>query len=274
MTPKEELITTSEVMPSESKSIQNRIDLIIELDKKLIEINSRIKDNKWDSLKDSRVLFIRYLSELNSDTILQMSFQAETHGKTSDKTWLKDRLPHLSEQVEKITDIKKYAENRDNNILSHTWDCFILSYFIEFETRLRSIVRNIGKIENVYATKSKKKLNGNEAFHLIYRGIYESFLRIRKTDYEVLKVFSAIRNTIHNSGFYFSASNEDATFHYRDKSYHFKNGYPVNFLTAEFIKTLLLDLLELFSKTISNKKISNIDFIKDPISEVKFKKLG
>lgn len=270
MTPENNRVSTSNVMPSESQSIQDRINIIIELDKKIIEIDKEIKDKGWDSLKDSRMLFIRYISELNSNTILQMSFQAESHEKPADKEWLKARMQHLSEQIDSITNIRQFSVNMNNHILRNTWDWFIFSYFFEFESRIRSIVRNIGTVQNVQKTKSKKPLNGNESFYLIYRGLYESFLKLDKSQYEVLKLFSAIRNTIHNSGFYFSPTKDDKIYNYRGKSYHFKHGSPINFLTSEFIKNIMMDLLMLFSKTIVNKRISTINFIKDPVSNVKF----
>jgi hypothetical protein len=270
MTTQKGQISTSKEIEVKYNSIQSKIDIIIELDKKLIEILESIKDKKWDSLKDSRMLFIRYVAELNSNTIFKMSFQAESEGYITDKEWVKARLPHLLKQIDNLSDFNIYAENRQNNILQDTWDYFIISYFFEFETRLRSIVRNIGTIENLKSTKRKKELTGNEAFHWIYRGLYESYLCLRKSDYEVLKFFTAIRNTIHNSGIYFSSFNKEESYTYRNTTYHFKHGDPINFVSQEFVRTLLLDFLELFSKTINNSKIRDIEFIRDPIGDVKF----
>ena len=222
MTPQDNQISSSNEMMPESFTIQDRINIIAELDKKLLEIAEQIKDKKWNNTKDSRILFIRYISELNTNTIFQLSFQAESHDKLADKNWLIERLPHLTEQINNISNIQKYSNNRNNNILMQIWDCFLLNYFYEFETRLRSIVRNIGIIRNLYKIKSKQNLYGNESFYLIYRGLYEYYLRFNKKDYEVLKIFSAIRNTIHNSGFCFPSDKKDKIFNYRNKTYNFK----------------------------------------------------
>lgn len=270
MTPQNDQISTSNEVSTEPLSAQGIIDAIIKLDNKLIELNDGVKEFKWDKFKDSRMLFIRFLAELNSITIFQLSFQAESLNKLEDKNWIKQRLPHLAQRIDKIPDINKYSRNSNKNILKHVRDCFFLEYFSEFETRLRSIVRNIETVLNVYSTKNKNKLNGNESFYLIYRGLYESFLRYNKTEYEVLKIFSAIRNTIHNSGFYFHEKGKDKTVNYKNRTYHFRNGYPVSFLNFDLMQIILMDLLSLFSKTINDKSIKDIKLIEDPISNVRF----
>ncbi len=120
-------------------------------------------------------------------------------------------------------------------------------------------------------TKSELSLNGNEGFYFIYRGLFEDFLNFDKIDYEVLEIFAAIRNTIHNSGIYFSPHDEKSpSFNYRKKTYTFIYGKPVNFITIDFIKNMLFDLLDLWEKLLKNNIISNIGFIKDPIADVKF----
>ncbi|MFW5983258.1 MAG: hypothetical protein ACOCQ4_02065 [bacterium] len=240
------------------------------MDKKLLNILNEFKDEKWDSVKDSRILFFKYITELNSNTILQFAFQAESYHLTKNKDWLKKILPHLANNIDKISNMDNYSSNRNNNISSQIWDTFILNYFNEFETRLRSIVRNLGNVRNLEKTKRKSSLNGNEGFYLVYRGLFEHHLNFNKTDYEVLKIFAAIRNTIHNSGIYFTPNKKNYSFNYRGEIYHFIYGKPVNFITSNFVKNMLFDLLDLWRELIKDKRIGNIGLIKDPIAEVKF----
>lgn len=265
-----ETVTTSNVMRSEAFTIQDRISLIVELDRKLIEILNEIRVNNWDSLKDSRMLFFRYVNELNANTIFQFAFQAESYQLLNNTGWLKEKLPHLSENIDGVSNIDNYSLKRNYNISSQIWNAFILNYFYEFETRLRSIVRNLKTVRNVEKTKRISYLNGNEGFYLIYRGLFEDYLSFNSKDYEVLKIFSAIRNTIHNSGIYFSLNQEPSYFNYRGKTYNFVYGKPINFMTREFVKNMLWDLLELWEKLLKCNRISNIELIKDPISNVKF----
>ncbi len=111
-----EIVTTSNVIRKEAFTIKDRIELIVDLDTKLLVILREMKDNNWDSLKDSRMLFFRNIIELNSNTILQFAFQAEAHELTKDKNWLKERLPHLTEEIDKVSDMDNYSSNRNNNI--------------------------------------------------------------------------------------------------------------------------------------------------------------
>jgi len=264
-------ITTSNSIIKETVTINHIINLIIELDKKLISISKGIKSSDIDKLNDSRILFIKFISELNSNTILQFAFQAECYGKTKNKDWLIKRLPQYKDQIAKITDINMYSLNRNNNIITRIWDSFVLNYFYEFETLLRNIVRNLKKVKNLRKTKRQSYLTGNEPFYWIYRGLFENYLSFKKEDYEVLKIFSAIRNTIHNSGFYFPNSNTLKSFRYRGKTYNFKYGNPVNFITKEFSTNMLYDLLVLFNKILMDSKIKNTYLIQDPKALVAFR---
>lgn len=262
-------VSTSNTIPKEINTISDSITSIIELDTKLISIRDEIKGQKWDSLSDSRMIFFRYINELNLNTILQLAFLCESSHRSKDKEWLQARFPHLKKQINDISDINAYSSNRLNHISSHILDTFILGYFNEFETRLRNITRELKTIKN--PDKKNDFLNGNESFHLIYRGLFESYLSLKQSDYEVLKIFAAIRNTIHNSGFYFPLSPKSPTFKYRDATYQFNYGKPINFITKEFRQNILLDMLELWRKILINYKIKNIELINDPLSDIEFK---
>jgi len=257
------------IMKKESYTIQDRIDVIVELDEKLLSINDSIIGKGWDSLTDSRMLFVKFISEMNSNTIFQLSFQAESHEKLKEKEWLKARLPHFSEKIDSLENLDSYSANRHNNISARVFDTLILDFFNEFETRLRSIVRNL---ENVKHPKKKDGsfLQGNEPFYFICKGLFDDYLGLKEEDYEVINVFSTIRNTIHNTGIYFAINQKDKSLDYKGKVYTFEYGKPVNFLNSDFKKDILMELLELFSKVVLSKKINDIKLIKDPLANVVF----
>jgi hypothetical protein len=259
---------------SETVTIQDMIHSILELDKQVINIQTEIKVDKLDQNKDSRMLFLKNINDININTIIQFSFQAESQNKLSDKDWLKERLPHLVSSIDNYDDISKYAFNKNRHIFNQILDNLILNYFFEFETKVRSIVRSIENLENPYYNpKNKRKnqyLNGSESFGAISKGLFENYLEFNKEDYEVVGIFSAIRNTIHNSGFYFSQYLKNSDYTFRKINYVFAHGKPVSFFTMEMKFNLLKDLLTLFKKIINHEKIKKIEQVKDPVSEVKF----
>ena len=251
-------------------SIQDRINQILTLDEILVEILAELKTQGIDQLIDTRSLFVRFLSELNTITVFQLSFHAESYEKLSKKDWLKQRLPAQSLKIDGIKDFNEYMMRRSKNSLKQIWDCFFLTFFREFETRIRNIVRQVECINNLQATKSKKKLIGHESFYYIYRGLYESYLRMEKSQYEVLKIFTAIRNTVHNSGIYYSTNKKNMVSNYSGRTYRFRHGYPVSFLNEELRISILTDLTKLFLATIKHQRIKKILVIKDPFSEIEF----
>jgi len=259
---------------SETVTIKDMINSILELDKQVVGIQTKIKSDKLDQNKDSRMLFLKNINDININTIIQYSFQAESQDRLSNKDWLKERLPHLANSIDNYGDISKYAFNKNRHIFNQILDNLVLNYFFEFETKVRSIVRSIENIKNPYYNpknkKTKEYLNGGESFNAISKGLFENYLEFNKEDYEVVGIFSAIRNTIHNSGFYFSQYLQNSEYAYRKIKYVFEHEKPVSFLTMEMKFNLLKDLITLFMKIINHEKIKKIDLIKDPVSEVKF----
>ena len=261
-------IITSNELKSELYKIQDFIDLINELNIKLFRIKESVKEYNWNSKEDSRMLFIIFIGELNVNTILQLSILYDSIKNLEDIDWYKRKLPMYTETFNNLLNIEDFFKNRINSIFDQINDNFFLSYFFEFETRIRSVVRNIGNIKH---PTNERALNGNENFNLIFKGLIENYLNLDKEEYDVLKIYSVIRNTIHNSGIYFSPKNEDSPpIKYKNNTYNFLNGKPVNFLNLELKKIILLDLLELFSKILNNQEIKVIELIKDPIADIKF----
>ena len=264
------LIKTDDTIKVSKVNIQSRIDTIIELDIRVINILDKVKKYNYGEY-DSRYLMLRYLNELHLSTIFMMSFQAECADLFKNKERFKSKLPHLKKNIDAARDFDKISFERFRYIAGDMKNFFWISYFTEFESRLRNIVRAIGTVPNVAKTKRIGFLTGSEPFDLIYRGLYEKYLNFKKKDYEALKMFSSIRNTIHNTGFYFNIRKEDLVFNYRDKTYHFVYGKPVNFLSDDFIKQLILDLLSIIERTLEHHKISSIKLIEDYTSKVKFR---
>lgn len=261
-------ITTSNELISETYSIQDFINVIVDLEKKLQQISNEIKDNNWHQNKDSRMLFILFTKDLNLNTILLLSILSDSTKNLQDIEWYKNKLPFFKRSIETNNNFVKFCNDRINNIFNYILSDFFLSYFFEFETRIRNILRSLQIVKN----KEKNTVfNGNENITKVFNCLFQDFLMFEKKEFEIAIFFSAVRNSIHNSGIFFSPKDEDLQVDYRDKTYNFAYGKPVNFLSLELKKIMMLDLLDLFSKIINNPKIKKIELIKDPVADIDFK---
>ena len=129
------------------------------------------------------------------------------------------------------------------------------------------MVRTIGNIKN---SKNGNMLEGAESFYLIRKGFFETFLTLNTSLTDCVKLYQAIRNTIHNSGIYFPEDKQDKTFTFQGNSYEFKNGCPVDFITWTFLKDLTIELIKLVGVALSHSAIISINEIKDPAAEIEW----
>ncbi|KYG72256.1 hypothetical protein EV198_0322 [Roseivirga ehrenbergii] len=265
---------TINIITSESVTVQDMINSIIELDNHVINVLEETAVDKLHRNKDSRILFLKNIHDINVNTIIQFSFQTESQNKLTDKDWLKKRLPHLSSSIDSHSDISKYAFHKNRHIFNQILDNLILNYFFEFETKVRNIVRSIKNLENPYYNPKSKKsnpyLNGSEPFGAIRKGLFENHLNLTNEDYEVIGIYSAIRNTIHNSGFYFSPDSKNSNYTYRTINYVFEHGKPISFFAMEMKFNMMKDLLTLFENIINHNKVKKIEKVNDLSAEVEF----
>lgn len=187
-----------------------------------------------------------------------------------DKDWLKNRFPPMGKKIENI-DIDRFATIQFNDLANTLKAQYLLDFHREMETKLRKLVRFIGKIPNVHSTRKKNDLKGNENYNLIIQGLIIKYLAIKKKDYQVLNLLSLIRNTLHNSGVYFSPNSKDKFITYRGITYHFKTNRPINFLSDELFEYIMIDLVKLIEILLTNVRISKHSNIVDPIKNIKFK---
>jgi len=149
---------------------------------------------------------------------------------------------------------------------------FLLSYFSEIESKFRLIVKRIKTIKFESNRKSIKYLQGTEPFTEIYKSFLNSYLKIPKRDYQVIKMINILRNTIHNSGYYYNIKGKNISVSYRGNSYLFKQGKPVNFVSDEIIEQIILDLNTLLLRVLTHKKIIQYKFLEDPVRKIRFTK--
>jgi hypothetical protein len=216
---------------------------------------------------------LKNLSEINLQTVLRFAYDAESLKKLEDINWIIERVPHHKDTFKKIPDYNKFYQNRRNISLNLTKNDFLLKYFFELEAKLRLIVKNIPTAILKEGNKKKKRyLKGTEPFHEIYVGLLKTYLKLPLRDYEVLALSSTIRNTIHNSGFYYSIRGNNKTISYKNKNYLFVHSKPINFLSDELIEQIILDLISLLIKVLNHEQIKKIEFMEDPITKITFMK--
>jgi len=78
--------------------------------------------------------------------------------------------------------------------------------------------------------------NGTAEFNSIYKCLFHSYLTaIPKDGIDLLDLFRNIRNTIHNNGVFYNKAGTDSPVIWRGKKYEFVNGKPIDFITMDFI---------------------------------------
>lgn len=260
---------THETIPAKETTIQTWIDRINKIDVDLLDKYLVIKKIGWNEDKDLRMNLLRNLSEINLQTVLRFAYEAESYEKLKDINWIKERIPHHKDTFTKIQEYSKFCENRRNISLNMTKNDFLLKYFFQIESKLRLIVRNIpNAIQKVGYKKKTKHLKGTEPFHDIYYGLLNTYLKLPMKDYEVLTMITTIRNTIHNSGFYYNLKGNNKSITYRSKTYSFIHSKPINFLSDEFIEQIILDLISLLIRVLTHDKIKMIVSMEDPINKI------
>jgi hypothetical protein len=270
MEPKE---ITPETIPAKETTIQTWIDRINKIDVDLLDKYVAIKKFGWNEDVDLRMNLLKNLSEINLQTVLRFAYEAESYEKLKDVNWITERIPHHKDTFKKIPDYEKFYQNRRNISLNMTKNDFLLKYFFQIESKFRLIVRNIPTpIPKGTFKKRKGYLKGTEPFYEIYYGLLNTYLKLPLKDYEVLTMISTIRNTIHNSGFYYNIKGKNKTIIYRNKTYSFTHSKPINFLSDELIEQIISDLMSLLVRVLIHDKIKKIKSMQDSINKITIKK--
>jgi len=196
----------------------------------------------------------------------------ENSNNIHNKDWWIENIPHQTENVEKAENFEEFVNDRENSIFNHIKDNYILNVYFEFEIKIRNIVRQLGDVPNLNKKNIKNQpyLIGNEPWFYIYKGLFYTYLSLRKENIEVIELYTAVRNLVHNGGFYYHTRIPKLQLDFMNQTYTFENSKPINFLALSQIQNIYNMLLELIDLVYSNPKINSVNLIKDPIADVKF----
>jgi hypothetical protein len=130
---------------------------------------------------------------------------------------------------------------------------FIQLLFASIESSFRLVLMALDPKE--YERKRR-------SFKLVYEDLLErTRLQCWKS---LLELLSLVRNTLHNNGVYFPLHGGDCPAVWKRKTYMFRVGKPVDFVSWKFLLGLLSDLNEMLLAVMTSDKVAASPSVVDP----------
>jgi hypothetical protein len=152
----------------------------------------------------------------------------------------------------------------DHNVLTRDFNEVML---VSYTQILFSVVES--KFRLFQMTLDSNALKGkSDAFYHVYTWLLP---RVKKTQYQnLIRVFTYIRNTIHNNGKYMNTEHPYVPIEYRQKKYEFKHNEFVKYPNGVRPFSLLFlqitpDVIDMMEDIILNSELIKINSIPDPI---------
>ena len=141
--------------------------------------------------------------------------------------------------------INHMIESLDTNIKRG----FLIGVFAVQEHSLRHYIR---KIEGEDSDLSKK------AYWKIKKYFFDNISFSNEELYNsALRLFSAIRNTIHNDGIYYPPDNSELEINYRGEDFKFIPGEPITFVEWELLLKITEDLADFIFEIVQSDLMDN-----------------
>lgn len=201
-----------------------------------------------------------------------LSMLAETINIYNQKEWWAKRLPHLKKQFDSDSklEFETFVFNRQNKVLNREKDNLLFDTFHEFETKVRNIVRVLGDVPD--SSRPSRFLNGTEKLYLIRKSFIEDYLQLDLEDSKLIELLQEIRNSIHNSGIFYSYNQQDKEIVYKDGTYKFSHGFPINFTNWAFTQFIILELVKVIGRILTHELITKVAIIEDPVTKITWEK--
>lgn len=225
----------------ENKVIRNLIDLRNDYFNTAVRLQN---DHKWTE-KDARIgVFAKCINVIEpvffslnfcSDQLRRPDYQAR---------FSKDHKtpPHPEEVQHQVDNFIQYQQFSYAELL-----------FSGIESSLRVFVR---AIDSHACNEGKASFSSISGYLLNKTGLqmYEP----------LLDMFRLIRNTSHNNGLYLPEENGDRTITWKNQTYEFVIGKPINFVTFPFLIEISKDLKEMLEKMVESEPVRSISKLTDP----------
>lgn len=202
-------------------------------------------------LDDARLTAIGHIGQLVDSTILILTF-INRHLLPLDGAWWDD--------VYKAPFAPFHPQNRSvliNNLtVGFAKVGFLQNLFANIDSSIRIFLRAI-KPDNEPPMKFTDAL----------KQLKNELSPLPPNSDELLTLLARTRNIVHNNGVYFFPNKEDETLQFKGKSYEFKYGQPIKFVTWEWLIERIPEVLLVFSHIVRDRKILDIEYIRDPFRE-------
>ncbi|MDX6611626.1 MAG: hypothetical protein QOD75_812 [Blastocatellia bacterium] len=81
---------------------------------------------------------------------------------------------------------------------------------------------------------------------------------------DLLTLLARTRNIVHNNGVYFFPNKADETLEFKGRSYEFKYGQPIKYVTWEWLIERVPEVLLVLNHVVRDPRILEIEYIHDP----------
>jgi hypothetical protein len=257
-----------DIIKKNPTTVNALLELLKEIDLEVIEVMKASNFFRLNPYEDSRAILLVNIHENVLMSTFVLSMLAETVNIHNKKDWWSKQLPHLKKQFDADSkfDFDRFVFNRQNKVLNREKDNLLFDTFHEFETKIRNIVRVLGNVPDV--AKPNRFLNGTEKLYLIRKSFIENYLKLDADCSMLIELLQEIRNSIHNSGIFYSYSQQDKEIIYKGTTYKFSHGYPINFASWPFTQAIILDLVKVVGKILKHELITEVERIEDPVTKI------
>ncbi len=214
---------------------------------KLLNVEARITE------------ILHFYYEKHHELISAKDFRPGTFGRLQSAVLVSKFFFHTTLNYVKQ---KEWDEDYRANILPKKFtDPNYLEHFLDIDTGIRFYLFHSvhHQVETTYRILHKAlKLDGGKS-------IEEVTKKLNIYDEELIKLFDATRNTIHNNGYYMpigKKQEKEFTANLNGKKIAFKENNPITITTNDFIEIALSEI-EYIYKAMQNDEIVSLPIIKD-----------
>jgi len=210
-----------------------------------IMINQINQDQNLNT-NDARLVFFRKIAQINDMSRLSFDFYSEV--LQSDGWWEKRFPNHIISKKNKQNLAKSYDQ--------HVRSTFAIDNFSAFESSVRLVVQT-------FNPDKYKKLRYN--FDKLIKWFLDETGFTEQ--YEIVKVFSNIRNSLHSNGLFnpFDQKNERIT--YQQNTFLFEVGKPISYGGWTDLFSITKIQISVFYGIVQHPEIQKIKLIKEPFSD-------
>jgi hypothetical protein len=224
---------------------QEYISELILIENRILEILIAYKGKNIDQLKanDFRPgTFGRLLSSI----LTTKFFFHSTYQYVNHKEWELDYFKNILPKNYPTPNYLGHFISIDMGIRFYLFH----SVYHQIETTYRVIQRNL-------------KLKKGKPIEIVTK-------KLNLYDLDLIKLIDAIRNTIHNNGFYMpiiDKQEKEFSVTFNQKTFSFKENYPIVISTKDFLEIVFAQI-ELIFKVIQNQEVLNIPLIADMANNI------